>query len=114
MERDSLIVDVLRHLGVFHDDCDGQALLGEPWILKRFAFQASGNHQASVHILGHLVGRSSLIQRFDHLLTSQRNVHVHYTSRLIQAVHVILDEGPLPIVETDALPNAIPSMKPAS
>ena len=64
-----------------------------------------------MHILGHLVGRSSLIQRFDHLLPSQWNVHVHYTSRFIQAIHVILDEGPLPVVETDTFPDAISQHK---
>ncbi len=64
-----------------------------------------------MHVLGHLVGRSGLIQRFDHLLPSQRNVHVHYPSGFIQAIHVILDKGPLAIIEADAFPDAISQHK---
>ena len=102
-----------RRFGMFHDDGERWPLLGQRGGLKRAGFHAARDHQAGVGIGGHLIGGASGLQGCNHAGFVHADVQIDGFGGLKQAVHMLVQEGPVAVIKPQPFPHAIPEHKTA-
>ena len=96
-----------RGHGMLRDDRHRGAGAAERGVLERPDLDAPGDHQPGVGVVHHAVGDPHLLQRRHDAGPVAADVEVDGARRLEQAVEVVVEEGPAPVVQAQPLPDAV-------
>ena len=92
---------------MFGDDDEIRTADREPWILTRRLLDPSGDHDAHVHTVGHVVRIQRLLNPGRQFLPTHPDIHADRGRTLPQSIEMFVEEHEHTVVQSQSLPHAV-------